>query len=116
MRWEEWQRDLDRYRKYVSRDLETRAPTVFHVIITEWPSGTTSIKFGSALFSSLYVKQDHFELIRMSPERIFRVEGAATEDEFRETLSKYRRLGVSCPGQIHFIEGEMNLLPEGTKS
>lgn len=75
-----------------------------------------AFKFGSALYASLYTEKANVRVIQFEPERIFRVETAVTEAEFRETLSKYRRLGVSHAGTIRFIVGEMSLGTDGPKS
>jgi len=108
--------DIKRYKAAVSRAVKRRPTRIIHVVIPEWPGGTMAIKFGSVLFSSLYTKREKITLVQFEPERIFRVESAVTETEFRETLSKYRGLGVSCSGEIRFIVGEMNLPEERSTS
>lgn len=71
------------------------------VIVTEWPGGTMAMKFGGAMQSALVADKKHMTLVQMEPERIFRVETAVTEDEFRKALKKY---DVGCPGRVIFVE------------
>ena len=108
--------DLERYQNAVSQAVKRRPTRIIHVLIPEWPGGTMAFKFGSALYASLYTEKANVRVIQFEPERIFRVETAVTEAEFRETLSKYRRLGVSHAGTIRFIVGEMSLGTDGPKS
>ena len=58
------------------------------VIVTEWPSGTMAMSFGSAMKRALRLTQDEMRVVQMSPERIFRASTDVTEGEFRESMSK----------------------------
>jgi len=108
--------DLERYKSAVSRVVKRRPTRIIHVLVPEWPDGTMAFQFGSALYSSLYTEKENVRMVQFEPERIFRVETAVTESEFRETLSKYQRLGVSGAEPILFVVGEMSLPAEGPSS
>jgi hypothetical protein len=71
------------------------------VIVTEWPSGTMAMKFGSAMKRALRLTEDEMHVVQMSPEQIFRTMTDVTEGEFREAMSKS---DVSCPGRVLFVE------------
>ncbi len=71
------------------------------IVVTEWPSGTMAIKFGSAMRHALHVSSNDWKLIQMEPERIFRAETNVTEKKFRAAI---KRSGVNCPGRVIFVE------------
>lgn len=80
----------------------SRSRTVL-VVITEWPSGTMAMKLGDAIRKSLDVGQEAVQLVQTQPERIFRVETAVSETEFRSSLGMRN---VSYSGRIAFLELE----------
>lgn len=71
------------------------------IIVTEWPSGTMAIKFGSACRTALGLHDGEWTLVQMEPERIFRAVTDVSESEFRSALGDH---DVSCPGSLIFIE------------
>jgi hypothetical protein len=83
-----------------SQDKEKPGRAVL-VIVTEWPSGTMAMKFGSAMKRALGLTKDEMRVVQMSPERVFRAVTVVTEGEFREAMSKS---DVSCPGRVLFVE------------
>lgn len=71
------------------------------IIVPKWPDGTMAMKLGSVLGKALLVEKEAMVLLQMSPERIFRVETTATEEDFRKSLEK---LEISMVHDILFIE------------
>jgi hypothetical protein len=49
-----------------------KRPRAVLLIVTQWPSGTMAMKFGSAMKSALRVAGEEMILVQMEPERIFR--------------------------------------------
>lgn len=84
----------------IVQDQSGRKRTVL-IIVTQWPSGTMAVKFGSAMRGALHVSSDEMKLVQMEPERIFRVKTDVSEEEFRTAMNKS---GVSCPGRLLLLE------------
>jgi hypothetical protein len=79
--------ELRQFMGSISKRLANRSQATIYVIVPKWPDGTMAFKFGSALNNSLYVSKEEMHLVQMSPERIFRVKSAVTEQEFRDTIA-----------------------------
>lgn len=71
------------------------------IIVTDWPDGTMAFKFGGAMEAALNVAKGDMRLVQIAPERIFKVETAVSEAEFREAM---RSSDVASGGSISFIE------------
>lgn len=69
------------------------------IIVEKWPDGTMAFKFGSALMSALGQHPHEATILQIGPERIFRVETALSETEFRLALKTKE---VSYHGRIFF--------------
>ena len=71
------------------------------VIVSQWPSCTMALKFGSALRTALGVDKGDAELIQFAPSRIFRVDTDKAESEVEAAL---RASGVSWHGSVRLVE------------